>query len=62
MDRQRDDGRPKTTNDIAKEQAGRPIGDRQAERGGTGDKTKGPIRGSGHPLDAVRDVVNQEKN
>jgi hypothetical protein len=62
MDRQRGDGHPKTTNDIAREQAGRPVGERHVERDGTDDKTKGRIRGGGDPLDAVRDVVNQEKD
>ena len=62
MDRQRDDSGPKTTNDIVKEQAGKAIGERHPLRGGKGEKTEGSVRGgSGDPLDAVREVVEEEK-
>ena len=62
MDRQRIEGGLKRTTGTIKEQAGKVIGDRHLEGEGNLEKTKGQIRtGIGKAMDAVRDVVNNEK-
>jgi len=62
MDREHGEGGPKTTNDIVKERAGKPIGERHLQTEGKAEKAEGPIRdGSGKAMDAVREVVNEEK-
>jgi len=61
MDRQRIEGGLKTTGTI-KEQAGKAIGDRHLQAEGKAEKIEGRIRsGVGTAMDAVREVVNQEK-
>jgi uncharacterized protein YjbJ (UPF0337 family) len=62
MDRQRIEGGLKKTTGTIKEQAGKVIGDRHLEGEGKLEKTEGRIRsGVGKAMDAVRDVVNSEK-
>ena len=62
MDRQRIEGGLKKTTGTVKEQAGRVIGDRHLETEGKAEKTEGRIRsGVGKAMDAVREIVNQEK-
>ncbi|MBV8494584.1 MAG: CsbD family protein [Alphaproteobacteria bacterium] len=62
MDRQRIEGGLKKATGTIKEQAGKAIGDRHLETEGNVEKTEGRIRsGVGKAMDAVRDVVNEEK-
>ena len=62
MDRQRIEGGVKKTTGTIKEKAGRALGDRHLETEGKAEKTEGHIRsGVGKAMDAVRDVVNSEK-
>ena len=62
MDRQRIEGGLKKTTGTVKEQAGRVIGNRHLETEGKAEKTEGRIRsGVGKAMDAVREIVNQEK-
>jgi len=62
MDRQRIEGGLKTATGTIKEQAGNAIGDRHLETEGKAEKTEGRLRsGVGKAMDAVRDVVNDEK-
>lgn len=62
MDRQRIEGGLKKTTGTFKEQAGRVIGNRHLETEGKAEKTEGRIRsGVGKAMDAVREIVNQEK-
>jgi uncharacterized protein YjbJ (UPF0337 family) len=62
MDRQRVIGGLKKTTGVIKEQAGKAIGDRHLETEGKIEKSEGRIRsGVGKAMDAVRDVVNEEK-
>ena len=62
MDRQRIEGGLKTATGTIKEQAGKAIGDRHLETEGKAEKTEGRLRsGVGKAMDAVRDVVNDEK-
>ena len=62
MDRQRIEGGLKKTTGTIKEQAGKVVGDRHLEADGKLEKTEGRIRtGTGKAMDAVRDVVNNEK-
>jgi uncharacterized protein YjbJ (UPF0337 family) len=62
MDRQRIEGGLKKATGTIKEQAGKAIGDRHLETEGKAEKAEGRIRSSiGKAMDAVRDVVNEEK-
>ena len=62
MDRQRIEGGLKKATGTIKEQAGKVLGDRHLEGEGKLEKTEGRIRaGVGKAMDAVRDVVNNEK-
>jgi len=62
MDRQRIEGRLKKITGTIKEKAGEMLGNRHLENEGRAEKTEGHIRsGVGKAMDAVRDVVNQEK-
>ena len=62
MDRQRIEGGLKKTTGTIKEKAGQVVGDRHLETEGKAEKAEGHIRsGVGKAMDAVRDVVNQEK-
>ena len=62
MDRQRIEGGLKKTTGTFKEHAGKPIGARHLETEGKAEKTEGRIRsGIGKAMDAVREVVNEEK-
>ena len=62
MDRQRIEGGLKKTTGAIKEHAGKAIGDRHLETEGKSEKTEGRIRsGIGKAMDAVREVVNEEK-
>ena len=62
MDRQRIVGGLKKTTGAIKEKAGQAIGDRHLETEGKAEKTEGHIRsGVGKAMDAVREVVNSEK-
>lgn len=62
MDRQRIEGGVKKTTGTIKEKAGKVVGDRHLETEGKVEKTEGRIRsGVGKAMDAVRDVVNDEK-
>lgn len=62
MVRQRIEGGLKKTSGTIREQAGKVIGDRHLETEGKVEKTEGRIRsGVGKAMDAVRDVVNDEK-
>jgi uncharacterized protein YjbJ (UPF0337 family) len=63
MDRQRIEGGLKKTTGMVKEKAGQAIGDRHLETEGKVEKTEGHIRcGVGKAMDAVRDVVNRERD
>jgi uncharacterized protein YjbJ (UPF0337 family) len=63
MNRQRIEGGLKRATGTIKEQAGRAIGDRHLETEGKAEKTEGRIRsGVGKAMDAVREVVNEEKS
>ena len=62
MNRQRIEGGLKKTTGTVKEQAGKVIGDRHLETEGQVEKTEGRLRsGVGKAMDAVRDVVKNEK-
>ena len=62
MDRQRIEGGLKKTTGTIKEQTGKVVGDRHLESEGKMDKAEGRVRsGVGKAMDAVRDVVNGEK-
>jgi uncharacterized protein YjbJ (UPF0337 family) len=62
MDRQRIEGGLKKTTGTIKEKAGQVVGDRHLETEGKAEKAEGHIRsGVGKAMDAVRDVVNNEK-
>jgi uncharacterized protein YjbJ (UPF0337 family) len=62
MDRQRIEGGLKTATGTIKKQAGKAIGDRHLETEGKAEKTEGRLRsGVGKAMDAVRDVVKDEK-
>jgi uncharacterized protein YjbJ (UPF0337 family) len=62
MNRQRIEGGLKKTTGTIKEQAGKIVGDRHLEAEGKAERTEGRIRtGVGKAMDAVRDVVNSEK-
>ena len=62
MDRQRFQGGLKKTTGTIKEKAGEALGNRHLESGGKAEKNEGHIRsGVGKAMDAVREVVNSEK-
>ena len=63
MDRQRLEGGLKKTTGAIKEKAGEAIGDRHLETKGKAEKTEVHIRNRvGKAMDAVREVVNSEKD
>ena len=63
MDRQRIEGGLKKATGTIKERAGKAIGDRHLETEGKAEKAEGRIRsGVGNAMDAVREVVNEEKS
>lgn len=62
MDRQRLEGGLKKTTGTIKEKAGQAISDRRLETEGKAERTEGHIRSDlGKAMDAVREVVNSEK-
>jgi len=62
MDKQRIEGSLKKTTGTIKEKAGEALGNRNLETEGKAEKTEGHIRsGIGKAMDAVREVVNDEK-
>jgi uncharacterized protein YjbJ (UPF0337 family) len=62
MDRQRIEGGLKKTTGNIKEKAGEALGDRHLKSRGRAEKTEGHVRsGVGKAMDAVREVVNSEK-
>jgi len=62
MDRQRLEGGLKQTTGTIKEKAGEALGNRHLQSEGKAEKTEGHIRsGVGKAMDAVREVVNSEK-
>jgi uncharacterized protein YjbJ (UPF0337 family) len=62
MNRQKIEGGLKKTTGTIKEKAGEALGDRHLENEGELEKTEGHIRsGVGKAMDAVREVVNDEK-
>ena len=62
MDRQRIQGGLKKTTGTIKEKAGEALGNRHLQSEGKAEKTEGHIRsGVGKAMDAVREVVNSEK-
>ena len=62
MDRQSIEGGLKNTTGSIKEKAGEALGNRHLETEGKAEKTEGRIRsGAGKAMDAVREVVNSEK-
>jgi uncharacterized protein YjbJ (UPF0337 family) len=62
MDRQRIEGGLKKTTGTIKEKAGEMLGNRRLQNEGEAEKTEGHIRsGVGKAMDAVRDIVNDEK-
>jgi len=62
MDKQRTEGGLKKTTGTIKEKAGEVLGNRHLESEGKAEKTEGHIRsGVGKAMDAVREVVNSEK-
>lgn len=62
MDRQRIEGGLKKTTGTIKEKTGEALGDRHLETEGKAEKAEGRLRsGIGRAMDAVRDVVNSEK-
>ena len=62
MDRQRIEGGLKKTTATIKEKAGEALGNRHLQSEGKAEKTEGHIRsGVGKAMDAVREVVNSEK-
>jgi len=61
-DRQRIEGGIKKTTGNIKEKAGQALGNRPLQSEGKAEKTEGHIRsGVGKAMDAVREVVNSEK-
>lgn len=62
MNRQKIEGGLKKTTGTIKEKSGEALGDRHLENEGELEKTEGHIRsGVGKAMDAVREVVNDEK-
>jgi uncharacterized protein YjbJ (UPF0337 family) len=62
MDRQRIEGGLKKATGTIKEKAGEALGDRHLETEGKAERTEGHIRsGVGKAMDAVREVVQNEK-
>lgn len=62
MDRRRIEGGLKKATGTIKEKAGAAIGDRHLETEGKSEKAEGRVRsGVGAAMDAVREVVNNEK-
>jgi uncharacterized protein YjbJ (UPF0337 family) len=61
MDRQRIEGGLKKATGTIKEKAGEAIGSRRLESEGKSEKTEGRS-GVGKAMDAVREVVNDEKD
>jgi uncharacterized protein YjbJ (UPF0337 family) len=62
MDRQRIEGGLKKATGTIKEKAGEALGDRHLETEAKAERTEGHIRsGVGKAMDAVREVVNSEK-
>jgi len=62
MDRQRIEGGLKKTTGTIKEQAGKAFGSQHLETEGKAEKAEGRVRsGVGKAIDAVREVVNEEK-
>ena len=62
MDRKRIEGDLKKATGTIKEKAGEALGNRHLEFEGKAEKTEGHIRsGVGKAMDAVREVVNSEK-
>jgi uncharacterized protein YjbJ (UPF0337 family) len=62
MDRQRIEGGLKKTTGTIKEKVGEALGNRHLETEGKAEKAEGHLRsGVGKAMDAVRDVVNSEK-
>jgi len=62
MDKQRIEGALKKTTGTIKEKAGEALGNRRLQTEGKAERTEGRIRsGVGKAMDAVREVVNDEK-
>ena len=62
MDRQRIEGGLKKTTGTIKEKVGEIVGNRHLENEGKAEKAEGHIRsGVGKAMDAVREVVENEK-
>ena len=62
MDRQRIVGGLKKTTGTIKEKAGEALGNRHLETEGNAEETEGQIRsGVGRAMDAVREVVKNER-
>jgi len=62
MDRQRIEGGVKKTTGKIKEKAGQVIGNRHLESEGKAENAEGHLRsGVGKAMDAVREIVNSEK-
>ena len=62
MDKQRIESGLKKTTGTIKEKAGEALGDRHLDSEGRAEKVEGRIRsGVGKAMDAVREVVNDEK-
>ena len=62
MDQQRIEGGLKKTTGTIKEKAGEALGNRHLESEGKAEKVEGRIRSDvGRAMDAVREVVNDEK-
>jgi uncharacterized protein YjbJ (UPF0337 family) len=62
MDRQRIEGGLKKATGAIKEKVGKVVGNRHLENEGKAEKTEGHIRsGVGKAMDAVREVVQNEK-
>jgi uncharacterized protein YjbJ (UPF0337 family) len=62
MDRQRIEGGMKKATGTIKEKAGEALGNRHLETEGKAERTEGHIRsGVGKAMDAVREVVQNEK-
>jgi len=63
MDKQRIEGALKKTTGTIKEEAGEALGNRHLQTEGKAERTEGRIRsGVGKAMDAVREVVNDEKD
>ena len=62
MDQQRIEGGLRKTTGTIKQKAGEALGDRHLQTEGKAERTEGRIRsGVGNAMDAVREVVNDEK-